>query len=154
MMRKTRSFREMHDDMHGLAAPSAPGRVAMEVAGNPDVIAEASEGSVSAPKECKAGGRTVARQQLAKRGLKLEGASPAIRADRPSRRARGGRDKHQGVGHLLIIGLPHSNMMGAPMARHRDASPKGEHRHERHGAPGAGSYKRGGVVEADHRREV
>jgi hypothetical protein len=152
MAKRHRSFADIRDEAYGhLAAPSASHRVDQRVAGNENVFREAMEKTANAPR--KSGGCTEARKHLASKQIALHGVSPAIRQDKPSRRARGGRSKHEGLGHLLIVALPHPGMLGAPMARRGDAGPKGEHKHERHGSPGAGSYKRGGVVD-DHRREV
>src|SRR5262245_11267318 len=122
-MRKVhKSFREMHADIHGLAPPGAGDRVDMVTAGNPQVLREAREPTVSA-KLRKRGGRTEAHRQLTKHDLRLHGVSPVLRADRPSRRANGGRTKHKGVNHVLIAVAPQHGLMGGPVAPSMAAAP-------------------------------
>jgi hypothetical protein len=149
-MPKLHSFDQVRDHIYNRAPPSRPDRIAMKVAGNPDVFEEAAKKTASAPRA--KGGRTSAHEHLAKRGLKLEGVSPAFRADRPSRSASGGRNKHKGVGglgHVLIIGLPHT--MGNHLSNKDEhhAIHHAKHRQEIKRAPHAtsgGGHAHGGAV--------
>jgi hypothetical protein len=91
-----RSFADVRDGIYGhLAAPSAPHRIAMKVAGNPDVFEEAAEGTNSAPKKRKRGGRAPIDHHF----VILHGVEPDHRLDRPrrfSRREHGeGEMKHE-----------------------------------------------------------
>jgi hypothetical protein len=148
---RTKSFRDMHDQIYGLAAPGAPQRVDQRVSGNADVYEEAAEKTANSSKK---GGRANARNHLAAKGVSLHGESPAIRQDKASRRASGGRNKPKGekglggIGHLLIIGLPHLGAIPPNKDAHHELH-HAKHRHEVKHSPHAssgGSYANGGCV--------
>jgi hypothetical protein len=155
--RAHKSFRELNADIHGLAPPSAPERIDQITAGNRQVLREAREPTVSAPR--KRGGRTGAHKQLTKQNLPLHGVSPAIRQDKVSRRASGGRNKYKGANHVIIAMLPHHGMAGAPVAQsdgnvsRRSPDGRGEHEYERHAASGGASFASGGAAGAVSRGE-
>jgi hypothetical protein len=147
MPKTHKSFRDMHDHVYAnindQAAPGAPDRLAMRSSGNPNVFKESAENTQNDGSSKRAsGGRTVANKQLSKRGVKLHGDNPIVRADKP-RRAGGRASKHHqaaptglGGGHLLIIGLPHEPM-------------KGSARNKPNAAPGSPGFKHGGRTDGD-----
>src|SRR5215469_3540868 len=152
-MMRHRSFRDVYNDIHGLAAPSRPERLDQQVSGNRNVFKEAAEPTASANLRKRGGRTTEAHRNLTKHDLRLHGVSPVLRADRPSRRANGGRTKHKGVNHVLIAVAPQHGLMGGPVAPSMADAPRpGLFRDsmadQATAVSGSGSFAKGGGVMA------